>query len=162
MNRLCSLRSHAAFVVLGLLVTALMTGCYNPFSPLIAPVRGFVAPPPVLKGTPLAAGGGEPGKAYMSYLKLMAGSDLNAFLGAVTAARAKEAAAHPDFKEMFPLIKAMQPTGIKVTGGAVDGTTATLLATGKDGDQTSNGKITMAKEGGAWKVQKEEWKTVSD
>jgi hypothetical protein len=124
--------------------------------------KPFVAPPPVLKGTPLPAGGGEPGKAYMSYLKLMAGSDLKAFLGAVTAARAKEAAAHPEFKDMFPLIKAMQPTSIKVTKGAVDGTNATLLATGKDGGQTSNGKISMVKEGNAWKVEKEEWKTVSD
>jgi len=63
---------------------------------------------------------------------------------------------------MFPLIKAMQPTGVKVTGGAIDGTTATLLATGKDGDQTSNGTITMIKEGGAWKVEKEDWKTRSE
>src|SRR5438477_10985510 len=52
MNRLHSPRSHAAFAVLGLLVTALMAGCYNPFSPLIAPVRGFVAPPPVPSSAP--------------------------------------------------------------------------------------------------------------
>jgi hypothetical protein len=119
-------------------------------------------PPPVLKGAPLPAGGGDPGKAYNAYLKLLAGGDMKAFLGGVTAARAKEASSDPDFKKLFPLIKAMQPTGIKVTGGAIDGTSATLLATGKDGDQTSNGKITMVKEAGAWKVDKEEWKTVSD
>jgi hypothetical protein len=119
-------------------------------------------PPPVLKGTPLPAGGGDPGKAYMAYLKLLAGGDMKAFLGGVTAARAKEASSDPDFKKLFPLIQAMQPKGIKVTSGAVDGNNATLLATGKDGDQTSNGKITMVKEGGAWKVEKEEWKTRSE
>ena len=113
----------------------------------------------MLKGTPLPAGGGDPGKAYMAYLKLLAGGDMKAFLGGVTAARAKEASSDPDFKKIFPLIQAMQPKGIKVTGGAIDGNNATLLATGKDGDQTSNGTITMVKEGGAWKVEKEEWKT---
>jgi hypothetical protein len=115
--------------------------------------------PPVLKGTPLPAGGGEPGKAYMTYLKLMAGSDMKAFLNAVTADRAKEASSDPDFKKMFPLIQAMQAKNIKVTSGAVDGNNATLLATGKDGDDVSNGKITMAKENGQWKVAREEWKT---
>src|SRR5438270_12125443 len=48
-------------------------------------------PPPVLKGTPLPAGGGDPGKAYMAYLKLLSGGDMKAFLGGVTASRAKEA-----------------------------------------------------------------------
>jgi hypothetical protein len=119
-------------------------------------------PPPVLKGSPLPAGGGEPGKAYMAYLKLLAGGDMKAFLGGVSAARAKDASADPDFKKLFPMIQAMQPTGIKVTGGALDGTNATLLATGRDGDQTSNGKISMVKEGGAWKVEKEEWKSRSE
>ncbi len=115
--------------------------------------------PPVLKGTPLPAGGGEPGKAYMAYLKLMAGGDMKKFLNAVTAERAKEASSDPDFKKLFPLIQAMQAKNIKVTSGAVDGNDATLLATGKDGDDVSNGKITMAKESGQWKVAKEEWKT---
>jgi len=56
----------------------------------------------------------------------------------------------------------MQAKNIKVTGGAVDGDTATLLATGKDGDSTSNATITMVREGGAWKVSKESWKTKSE
>jgi hypothetical protein len=56
----------------------------------------------------------------------------------------------------------MEPKGVKITGGSVDGNNATLLATGKEGDQTSNGTITMVKEGGAWKVDKEEWKTRSE
>lgn len=119
-------------------------------------------PPPVLKGTPLPAGGGDPGKAYMAYLKTMASGDMKAFLGGVSAERAKEASSDPDFKKLFPLIQAMQPKGVKVTGGAVDGNKATLLATGKDDDQVSNGTITMVKEGGAWKVEKEEWKSRSE
>jgi hypothetical protein len=119
-------------------------------------------PPPVLKGAPLPAGGGDPGKAYLAYLKLVAGGDMKAFLGGITASRAKEASSDPDFKKLFPLMQAMQPKGVKVTGGAIDGSNATLLATGKDGDQPSTGTITMVKEGGAWKVDKEEWKTRSE
>jgi hypothetical protein len=119
-------------------------------------------PPPALKGTPLPAGGGEPGKAYMAYLKLLAGGDMKAFLGGVSAARAKEASSDPDFKKLFPLLQAMQPKGVKITGGAINGTSATLLATGKDDNQTSNGTITMVKEGGAWKVEKEDWKSRSE
>ena len=119
-------------------------------------------PPPVLKGTPLPAGGGEPGKAYTAYLKIIAAGDMKGFLGACSAARSKEASSDPDFKKIFPMLKAMQPTGVKITGGAIDGTNATLLATGKDDNQVSNGTITMVKEGGAWKVEKESWKSRSE
>jgi hypothetical protein len=119
-------------------------------------------PPPVLQGTKLPAGGGEPGKAYMAYLKTVASGDMKAFLGRITAERAKEASSDPDFKKLFPLIQAMQAKGIKVTGGAIDGNKVTLLATGKDEGQVSNGTITMVKEGGAWKMEKEDWKSRSE
>ena len=118
--------------------------------------------PPVLKGTPLPAGGGEPGKAYAVYLKNLTAGDMKAVVGGFCAARAKEASADPDFKKLFPMVQAMQPTGIKVTGGASDGTHATLLATGKEGDSVSHGTITMVRENGAWKVEKEGWKSQSE
>lgn len=118
-------------------------------------------PPPALKGTPLPAGG-EPGKAYAVYLKNLNAGDMKAVVGGFCAARAKEASADPDFKKMFPLLREMQPRNIKVTGGAIDGTHATLLATGKDGDTVSNGTITMVRENGAWKVEKEDWKSKSE
>jgi hypothetical protein len=115
--------------------------------------------PAALKGTPLPAGGGEPGKAYLAYLKLLAGGDMKAFLGGVSAARAKEASSDPDFKKLFPLLQAMQPKGVKITGGAINGNSATLLATGKSDTQVSEGTINMVKESGGWKVEKEEWKS---
>jgi len=119
-------------------------------------------PPPTLKGTPLPAGGGDPGKAYAAYLKNLTAGDMKAFLGGVTAARAKEASSDPDFKKLFPLLQAMQPTGVKITSGAIDGNNATLLATGKDGDNVSRATITMVRENGVWKVEKEEWKSRSE
>jgi hypothetical protein len=114
-----------------------------------------------LKGTQLPAGGGDPGKAYMAYTKVLAAGDMKALRNALAADRAKSLD-DPDFKAMFPMIQAMQAKNIKVTGGAVDGDTATLLATGKDGDSPSNATITMVREGGAWKVSKESWKTKSE
>ena len=119
-------------------------------------------PPPVLKGTPLPAGGGEPGKAYAVYLKSFTAGDMKGVLAGVSAERAKQASADPDFKKLFPLIQAMQAKNIKVTSGAIDGTHATLLANGKDGDTISHGTITMVRENGAWKVEKEDWKSKSE
>ena len=119
------------------------------------------AGPEALKGTPLPAGGGDPGKAYMAYTKVIAAGDLKALRKALAAERGKDLD-DPDFKKMFPLIQAMQAKNIKVTGGAVDGNNATLLATGKQGDATANGTITMVREGGTWKVAKESWKSKSD
>lgn len=113
------------------------------------------------KGTPLPANGGDPGKAYAAYLKAFNASDIPALRKALAAERAKDIDS-PEFKQMWPMIQAMQPKNIKVTGGAIDGETATLLASAKGDDGVSNGTITMVREGGAWKVQKESWKTRSE
>jgi hypothetical protein len=117
--------------------------------------------PEALKGTKLGPGGGEPGKAYMAYTKVLAAGDLKALRKALAAEHAKDMD-DPDFKKMFPMIQAMQAKNIKVTGGAVDGDTATLLTEGKDGDQKTTGRITMVREGGAWKLAKESWTTKSE
>jgi hypothetical protein len=114
-----------------------------------------------LKGAKLPAGGGEPGKAYLAYTKTIAAGDVKALKKAVASEHAKDFD-DPDFAKMFPLVQAMQAKNIKVTGGAVDGDKATLIVTGKDGDATSNGTVEMVREGGAWKVSKESWKTKSD
>ena len=110
----------------------------------------------------LPAGGGDPGKAYAAYLKLLANGDMKGVLAGVSAARSKQASADPDFKKLFPLLQAMQPKEIKITSGAVDGNNATLIATGKDGDTVSHGTVTLVKEAGAWKVEKEDWKSQSE
>lgn len=114
-----------------------------------------------LKGKPLPAGGGEPAKAYWAFTKAVAAGDMAGIRRGAAAERAKQMDV-PEFKEMLPMIQAMQPKNVKITGGSVDGNTATLLATAKDGKETSTGTITMVREGGAWKVEKESWKTKSE
>jgi len=114
-----------------------------------------------LKGTILPAGGGEPGKAYDAYRKVLLAGNLPALKKAVSKDRQKDFD-DPDFKKMFPLIQEMTPKTLKITAGSVDGDTATLLAEAKEKQETSTGKITMVKESGAWKVAKEEWKSHSE
>ncbi|MBI1796568.1 MAG: hypothetical protein HY076_05330 [Candidatus Eisenbacteria bacterium] len=46
------IRSRAALAALALVTTILTSGCFNPFSPLIAPVRGNVPPPPTPNSAP--------------------------------------------------------------------------------------------------------------
>src|SRR5207245_4472758 len=90
---------------------------------------------PVLKGTPMPAGGGDIGKSYLAFVQNVQKGNMPAVLGGVTAERAKQMNDDPDFKKLFPLMQMMEPKNIKVTGGAVDGDTATLTATGSsDGD----------------------------
>jgi len=125
------------------------------------PVAAVKAPVEQLKGTPLPAGGGEPAKAYAAFSKAVAAGDLKGIRKGASAERAKQMD-DPEFKQMLPMIQAMQPKNVKITGGAIDGDTATLQATAKDGKETSTGTISMIREGGAWKVEKESWKTKSE
>ena len=109
-----------------------------------------------LKGTPLPAGGGDIGKTYLAFTKSIVAGDMNAVRGGVSAERAAQMNT-PDFKEMFPMLQAMEPKNIKITGGAVDGDTATLTATGLMDTDKAAGTISMVREGGKWKVAKESW-----
>ncbi|MBV8518583.1 MAG: hypothetical protein JO197_14390 [Acidobacteria bacterium] len=125
------------------------------FDVTVAAPAALVVPPP--KGTPLAAGGGEPGKAYDAYRKVLASGDLAALRKAVSAERAK-AMDDPDFLKMLPMIQAMEPKNVKITSGAVDGDHATLLVTARDEHETSTGTVTMVREHGVWRVADESWK----
>lgn len=117
-----------------------------------------IAHPPA--GTKLPAGGGEPGKAFMAYYKVLQSGNVAGVKKAVSAERAKEMD-DPDFAKMFPLVQALEPKNVKITGGALDGNSATLFATAHDEHEDSTGTIHMVKENGAWKVEKEEWKSHS-
>ena len=112
--------------------------------------------PVVLTGKPLPAGGGEPAKAWEAYRKAITAGDIKAIRKSVTSDMVK-ATDDPDFKKMLGVIQAMQPKHVKVRRGAVDGDKATLLVDDLD-EKNSKGTITLLREGGQWKLQKEEWK----
>jgi hypothetical protein len=125
------------------------------FDVSVLSAAALAEPPP--KGTPLGAGGGEPGKAYDAFRKVLASGDVAALRKAVSAERAK-AMDDPDFLKMLPLLREMEPKNVKITGGAVDGERATLLVTAKDEHETSTGTVVLVRERGAWKIADESWK----
>jgi hypothetical protein len=111
-----------------------------------------------LKGTMLPAGGGEPGKAYQAYHKVLLAGNIAGIKKAVTKERAAEMN-DPDFPKMLGLVQAMTPKTIKITAGSIDGDNAILLTEAKEKDETTTGKVTLVKEAGAWKIANEEWKS---
>jgi hypothetical protein len=111
-----------------------------------------------LKGKMLPAGGGEPGKAYEAYRKVLLAGNVAGLKKAMSKERAAEMN-DPDFPKMLPLVQAMTPKTVKITAGSVDGDNAILLTEAKENGETSTGKITLVKEAGAWKIAKEEWKS---
>lgn len=111
------------------------------------------------KGKPLPADGGEPGKVYMQYCKAMEAGDFATLKKVMTAEEAKTLDI-PEFKQAFPMMQSMHAKEIKITGGTVDGTTATLQATGKDpSGKTSKGTVTLLMENKEWKVKEDAWAT---
>jgi hypothetical protein len=113
-------------------------------------------PEPSKTAKALPAGGGDAGDAYRSYMKVLTAGNIPELKKRLTASRATQLDS-PEIKKLLPMIQAMQPTNIKVTGGSIDGNTATLKATGMSDGAKNDGTITMVKENGAWKVEKESW-----
>jgi hypothetical protein len=123
-------------------------------------IAAFAVAADTAKSTSLPAGGGEPGKAYMDYCKAIEKGDMPALRKLVSAERAAQMDSE-DFKKMFPMIQAMMAKDIKVTGGTMSATEATLNATGKDsmGGGESTGEISMILEEKQWKVKQDSWKS---
>ncbi len=111
------------------------------------------------KPTTLPADGGDPGKAYMAYTKAFASGDIAALKKMVSADRAKQLD-DPQMKQMLPMMQALQPKDIKITGGTMTSKDATLNAEGKaeGAKDKQTGEIHMILEDKVWKVEKESWK----
>jgi hypothetical protein len=129
-----------------------------------APIGKGAAPaadtPAALKGKPLPADGGDPGKAYRAYIVILKAGNPARIKASLSAERAKQMS-DDELKKMLPMIQAMMPDDIKIGSGAVDGDHATLNVTGqeKESKAKSTGTVDLVKEGGAWKVEKESWST---
>ena len=95
-------------------------------------------------------------KVYVDFLKAVQKEDLGAMRKLMTKEQAKNLDS-PDAKKMVGLIKMMSATDIKVLKVVEKGDTADLTVSGKQDGNLKNGVVHMIKEGGAWKVQQEEW-----
>ena len=95
-------------------------------------------------------------KVYAEYLKAIQKEDLPALKKLVSAEMAKQLD-QPDAKEMLKMIKMMSAKDIKVLKVVEKGDTADLTVSGTQETGAANGVVHMVKEGGAWKLQREEW-----
>lgn len=105
-----------------------------------------------LEGTALPAGGGDPGKAYLAYVKALQKPDIKALKSLTTADNQGSFDLWED-KDFLKLARSMELKEAKVTSGLQKGSIAALEVTGKnfDGD-AMGGRIYLRQEGGAWKV----------
>jgi ketosteroid isomerase-like protein len=96
-------------------------------------------------------------KVYADFLQAVQKEDLGAMRKLMTKEQAKNLDS-PDAKEMVKMVKMMSATDIRVLKLVEKGDTAELTASGKQDGKEANGTVHMVKEGGSWKVQREEWK----
>jgi Domain of unknown function (DUF4878) len=96
-------------------------------------------------------------KVYGDFLKAVQNEDLDGLRKLFTKEQAKNLDS-PDAKKMVGLVKIMSATDIKVLKVDEKGDKADLTVNGKQDGKIANGVVHMVKEGGAWKVEREEWK----
>src|SRR5712692_1526113 len=111
---------------------------------------------PLRSGSPLPDGGGEPGNVWRAYDQALTRGDLAALKKVMTSAEAAELRTVRDLETR----KQFRPPGIRLVGGLIDGSKATLKLTGtpvfRGGSKT--GSITLVRENGGWKVAAgEDW-----
>ncbi|HEY3350489.1 MAG TPA: hypothetical protein VGM13_12000 [Thermoanaerobaculia bacterium] len=94
---------------------------------------------------------------YADFLRALQKEDLPALRKLFTKEQAKNLD-DPEAKKMVGMVRMMSPTGIKVLKVVETGDKADLVVTGKQDGGAANGVVHMVKEGGAWKVEREEWK----
>lgn len=110
-----------------------------------------------MSGTPVAAGGGEIGAAYLKYVAAIAKGDLAAIRTTVTAAKAADMPAlrGAEAKKLVELMQIFELKTASVTSGLQRGDQAALNVKGMGFDKLpSDGRVIMQREGGAWKVAK--------
>lgn len=115
-----------------------------------------------LAGTPLPAGGGEPGKVYQAYVKAIGKKDKKALRPLLTAAAAQELLDDGgDF--VLDIRQGLALKTVKVIGGLEKGDRAALDVEGVDGDKSKKrGRAYLLKEGGSWKFSEEALRLVFD
>lgn len=108
-----------------------------------------------LAGTKLPAGGGEPGKVYLAYVKALAKKDKKALRPLLSAGEAESLlGAGGDFA--LDLRAQMGMKSAKVTGGLQKGDRVALDVEGVDPDGGKRrGQVFLVQEGGAWKYANE-------
>ena len=119
-------------------------------------------PRPEELGEPLPAGGGEPGKAYLESVELLATGDLELIRSKMPAEKLQEMDEYQkEFEmsdtEVLEFLTLFQHTDLEVLGGLVAGDTAYLDVKGKSEGEPATGRIKMRFAEGRWVLSGESW-----
>lgn len=101
-------------------------------------------------------------KVYRAQMKAITAGDYEAYKKSMVAAAGKDMDKQlkdmgKTGKEAMEMLKAMQPTDLKLVSIKVDGKKATMQATGMMDKEANKGTIELAEEDGQWKVGKQSW-----
>ena len=101
-------------------------------------------------------------KAYRVQMKAVAAGDFDGYKKTMTKESArkideqmKESKLDP--KKGMEILKAMAPTDLKIAAVKIDGSKATVEATGTVMGEANKGTVEMQLEDGAWKVANQSW-----
>ena len=106
-------------------------------------------------GKPLAADGGEPGKALLKHFAAIQSGKADQVIAVSPPdrrAQIEEAKKSGDFDKMIGMMQMMTPTQAKVLGGMLDGESAQVDFQGTLGGKPQKGSAEMTRVGGAWYV----------
>jgi hypothetical protein len=107
------------------------------------------------RGTPLAADGGEPGKAALAYFAALEKGDfraLKAMARPEQRAKMEESEKSGEAKEMFELLREMSPKQVKVVGGTIHGDQAFVDFEGVSNGEPAKGLVELIRIAGRWYV----------
>lgn len=122
------------------------------------PVLGDPAQAPPPPGKPLPAGGGEPGRVYLSGNAAILAGDLDAMAALLPpdkAAALAKAREQPEFAAQLAFMQAITPRDVRIVGGRQDGERAWLEITATEDGQPRAGTVELRRQDGRWFVVKE-------
>lgn len=106
-------------------------------------------------GKPLAADGGDPGKALLKHFAAIHSGNVDQLIAVSPPekrAMIEAAKASGEAKQMLPFMQSMTPTQAKVSGGMLDGDTAIVDFQGTLDGKVQKGHAEMTRINGAWYV----------
>lgn len=122
-----------------------------------------VTPPP---GKPLAADGGEPGKAYRAWIAAVAKGDLpvlRALVGGDYNGWRLNSEDQGNVKEALKDLRDGTPLQARILRGRIDGDSAVLWVEGKDRDDIlRRGRVSMQRVEGAWRYMEADLDSVEE
>ena len=103
-------------------------------------------------GDPLPADGGDPGRAYLKWVKTVHSGSLDDLRGIVPSEMATEldSISPAEAQEQFEFMQEMTPTGVQILSGSTDGEIAILKVEGMIEGEKVTLEITMTRMGELW------------